>query len=151
MIKINDPSNVKDLKTIENEEILLKVKVSNILLYAPLSILLVSFFLLFKINLLFSGLFFIMNLFCVYLVSLYIRNSFIYITKTKLHYYFGVFANNSDVLLINKINKIEVRQSIFDMVCNTGNVYLITNSGERESFYFIEKHKILKTQISQIF
>ena len=92
-----------------------------------------------------------MNLFCVYLVSLYIRNSFIYITKTKLHYYFGVFANNSDVLLINKINKIEVRQSIFDMVCNTGNVYLITNSGERESFYFIEKPKLLKTQISQIF
>ena len=115
MIKINDPSNVKDLKTIENEEILLKVKVSNILLYAPLSILLVSFFLLFKINLLFSGLFFIMNLFCVYLVSLYIRNSFIYITNTKLHYYFGVFANNSDVLLINKINKIAVKNNFFIM------------------------------------
>ena len=77
-----------------------------------------------------------MKFFCLFRTQFQIRDYQAYLNSKKV---------------INKINKIEVRQSIFDMVCNTGNVYLITNSGERESFYFIEKPKLLKTQISQIF
>lgn len=150
MIKINDPSNVKDLNYINDEEILYKAKVSNLLIYLPISILLVSLFLLFKVQLIFSGVLFILNILCIYIVKLYIKNSFIYITKTKLHYYFGVFSNNSDTLQLSKINKVEVRQSIFDMFCNTGNLFLLTNSGDRETFIFIENPKEFKTQINNL-
>lgn len=150
MIKINDPSNVKYLNYINNEEILYKAKVSNLLIFLPISMLLVSLFLLFKINLIFSGTLFSLNILCIFIVKLYVKNSFIYITPTKIHYYFGVFSNNSDILQLSKINKVEVRQSVFDMVCNTGNVFLLTNSGDRENFIFIENPKGFKTQINNL-
>lgn len=147
MIKIKDPNNVSNIKEINGEEIRYKAKVSNVLLYIPSSFMIISIFLLFKIYLPFSLCILLFNLLCIFIVYLYIKNSFIYITDTKIHYYFGVFDNNYDALLFNKINKIEVRQSIFEMIINVGNINLIGNSGEREVFTFIEKPKELKNII----
>lgn len=151
-IKFKDPSNVSNLENINNEKILFKAYISKIIYTIPASLLMVSIFLfIIQFPYIFSISCLVVTIFAGIIVKLYVLNSFILFTETKIYYYFGILSDNSDMILINKVSKLETRQSIFDMVFNIGNIIIVDNSGEREEFYFIKNPKHIKNSFATIF
>lgn len=133
------------------EPILYKATISKILLIVPFLVLVFSCTGLFldlsiilkAIPVLFALLFFVGSYY-------YIKNSFVYITNSKIHFHWGIISNNEDVILINKVSKIEVRQSIFEIVLNIGSVVVIDISGSKEVFYLLNNPKQIRNEFLKI-
>lgn len=143
-------NSLNDISSIDDENIIYKSKVSKILFVIPVFFsLFILFLIIIKSDLVFIITSLIFNMLLFLYIKFYLDKSFIYLTKSKLHYYFGIIPNNSDLVFLNKINKITVQQSIFEMIFNIGNVIIVDNSGERQTFYFIKKPNELKSIFSK--
>lgn len=134
----------------DGDQILFETSISEILMFPAIFMFVLSIFSFFFTKFVLAFCFFFISTITLILMYLLIKNSLILVTSKKIHYTFGIVGNNSDTILISKVNRVEIRQSLFQVFLNLGDVIIIDNSGVKEQFKYINKPKELRNAISQL-
>ncbi len=66
-----------------------------------------------------------------------IRTTLFVVTNRRVVMRVGIFSKSSMEMLNNKIEEVDVRQSLFGRILNFGTVRLIGVGGSREPFFYI--------------